>query len=57
YAVKQEIKDKKVVIHHINTKKQVADGFTKALDRQAFNCFVKLLGIVNITKNTPLDVQ
>lgn len=37
YYIRQEIRDKRIVVEWISTNDQVADSFTKALDRVKFD--------------------
>ena len=46
YYIRDLVKQGKLQIKYIPTTKMVADGFTKPLERTAFNRFIAQLGMV-----------
>jgi len=45
YFIREAILDKKVDLIYVNTKKQLADGFTKALDNIKHKNFINCLNL------------
>jgi hypothetical protein len=48
--LRQEVSEKRIIVDYTPSKDTLADGLTKALQNNAFNAFVKQLGLVDITK-------
>jgi hypothetical protein len=48
HFIREAIIDKKVDLIYVNTKKQLADGFTKALDNNKHQNFIKCLNLKEI---------
>ncbi|KAJ5138864.1 uncharacterized protein N7515_003712 [Penicillium bovifimosum] len=46
FFVKDAVAQGHVEIHHVDTKKNAADGFTKALAKDQFEVFAKLIGMI-----------
>jgi hypothetical protein len=52
--LRQEAQARKVAIYWVPTDKMIADGMTKQLPRQKHEEFIKMLGLVNISKQIQL---
>jgi hypothetical protein len=48
--LRQEVSEKRIIVDYTPSKDILADGLTKALQNNAFNAFVKQLGLVDITE-------
>ena len=46
--LRQEIAEKRVEMTYTASSENMADGFTKALQQEAFNKFVRMTGLVDI---------
>jgi transposase len=49
YYVRQEVKNKNILIQYISTNDMPADGLTKPLPKDKFNKFIKLINLRNYT--------
>ena len=47
--LRQEVRDGRITVEHISTKKMIANGLTKALSRNDFNDFIRQVNLVDIT--------
>ena len=48
YWLRQEISTRKILVDYIPSQDMLVDGFTKALQNNAFKDFVRQLGLVDI---------
>jgi hypothetical protein len=48
--LRQEVSEKRIIVEYTPSKDMLADGFTKALQNNAFRAFIKQLGLVDITE-------
>ena len=44
----QEVRDGKIVVKYVSTKKMIANGLTKALSKTEFNKFLGQVNLINI---------
>ena len=49
--LRQEYAERQVHFRWRSTKEMIADGFIKALQKQRFDAFIKMIGMVNIKKH------
>ena len=47
--LRQEVRDGRITVEHISTKKMIANGLTKALSKSEFNGFIRQVNLVDIT--------
>ena len=47
--LRQEVRDGRITVEHISTKKMIANGLTKALSKSEFNDFIRQVNLVDIT--------
>jgi len=47
--LRQEVRDGRITVEHVSTKKMIANGLTKALSRNDFNDFIRQVNLVDIT--------
>ena len=48
FAVREDVRDKRVEIRRVDTSENIADMFTKALGRVKFQKFRKMMGVVPV---------
>ncbi|KAF7173426.1 hypothetical protein CNMCM6106_007498 [Aspergillus hiratsukae] len=46
--LRQEVRDRRITVEHVSTKKMIANGLTKALSRTEFNEFLTQVNLVDI---------
>jgi uncharacterized protein YacL (UPF0231 family) len=46
--LRQEVRDRRIAVEHVSTKKMIANGLTKALSKGEFNEFLQQVNLVNI---------
>src|SRR4030095_16241097 len=47
--LRQEVRDGRITVEHVSTKKMIANGLTKALARTEFNEFLQQVNLIDIT--------